>query len=183
MSTTINWGAFFKGFKMDMTMSIPARGAMLLAWAADKSAGTIIPYNIMLKYIMGYDHTPRTSSEEVESLRRKISSMRPILQDKYKRDMRNVSGVGARATVDDLDVVKSSMPGNVRRVNSAHKALARNAELVRIDRLPSSGPDKQWRDWYSQSVSPAIKALRSDERIKGLLPPAPVKPVKKDDAE
>jgi len=175
-SSTLDWNLFFRGFKIDTTMSIPHRIAFLLDWAASHNPSALIPYNVILKYVMGYGHTPRVNNDEVETLRRKLSSARPILQKKYKRDIRNVSGVGARATVDDLDLVKSSLPGNVRRVNSAHAALQRNAELVNVGKLPDHGPDKSWRDWYSRAVTPALKAIGSDERISKLLPPAP-KPV------
>jgi|HubBroStandDraft_2_1064218.scaffolds.fasta_scaffold00001_92 hypothetical protein len=175
-STVSDWNGFFRGFKIDMTMSISHRIAFLLDWAAKKNPYAIIPYNIILKYIMGFSHTPRMANEDVDTLRRKLPGCRPILQKKYKRDIRNVSGVGARATVDDLDLVKSSLPGNVRRVNSAHAALQKNSEMVNIAKLPDHGPDKQWRDWYAKTVSPALKALSDDPRVAKLLPPAPAKP-------
>lgn len=168
-----NWSTFFRGYKCDEKMTTAQRIAHLLNWAADHGPGVLIPYNIILKYIMGFEHTPRMGNEEVETLRRKLSSVRPHLQKTYSRDLKNVTGVGARATTDSLDLVKQSMPANVRRVNSSHAALKRNAELVDVAKLPASGPDKSWRDWYIKTVPPALKALQSDERIAKLLPPKP----------
>ena len=80
-----------------------------------------------------------------------------------------LSGLGVRATVDDLDVVKTTTVTVVARVNSAHNALKANAALVNPNRLPE-GSDKAW---YVRTVSPAIKALTDDPRMLKLLPPAP----------
>jgi len=172
-SRSSDWVLFFRHYKVDATMSLAQRIAHLLDWAAKKGVGVLIPYNVICRHIMGYNYTPRMNNEEVDGIRRKLSSARPHLQKKYKRDLRNVSGVGARATVDSIDLVKTSLPGNVRRVNSAHAALARNAELVDVAKLPEHGPDKAWKDWFQKTVSPAIKALSNDDRIAKLLPPAP----------
>jgi len=85
---------------------------------------------------------------------------------------RYVSGIGARATTDSTDVVKSTMPAAVRRVNSAHAALTSAAKLVDVTELPRTGADRGWTEWYGRTVTPALKALASDERITRLLPPA-----------
>lgn len=177
--TPTNWNTFFKGFKLphppgkpDKQLPTNHRIAFLLHWAREKGPGLVVPYNIILKFIMGFEHTPRTSNEEVELLRKKMSSVRPILQGKYKCDLKTVPGVGARATTDDLDTLKNTTVNAVKRVKSAHEALKRNTSNIDASKLPTSGPDKEWRDWYSQSVSPALKALGNDERIAKLLPPA-----------
>lgn len=167
-----NWDTFFRGFQMDMELSIPKRIALLLDWSAKKSPGTIVPYNIVQKHIMGFSHTPQMRTEAVQELRRKFASVRPLLQDKYKRDLFHLSGVGVRATTGDLDVVKTSLPGNVRRMNSARAALSKNVALVDAKKLPTSGPDRQITEWFMKVVSPAVRALATDERFERLLPPA-----------
>lgn len=177
---TTNWITFFKGYQVEMGMSIVKRIAHLLNWAADKDPEAIIPYNIVCRFIMGFDFTPKMGNQKVNEIRRSLSRARPILQDKYKRDLKNVSGVGVRATSrahGGIDVVKSTTGAAVKRVNSATQSLARNAKLVDPEKLPTQGPDKVYSDWYKKQVSPAIRMLASDERILKLLPPvvAPVK--------
>jgi len=190
-----NWNTFFKGMKIpsppgqpDRQMSLPRRIAFVLDWAAKKGPNIIVPYNVVLREIMGFTHTPRLSNKEVADLRKKLPVARPILQTEYKRDLYNVSGIGVRATTGDLDVVKATTPRAVARVHSAHEALRKNATLVRVDRLPESGPDRGWREWYAKAVTPAVKLLTSDPRFDKLLPPpssAPTSklPAKKDDGE
>jgi hypothetical protein len=177
-ATRGDWAEFFKGYKLDdalASLSLAKRTAHLLDWAARKGPGTLIPYNVILKGIMGYAHTPRIGNEEVDRFRHgPLGGARKYLQQQYKRDLKN-AGVGARATVDGLDVVKSVLPANVRRVNSAHAALGRAAKLVDPARLPAAGPDRAWVEWYARTVSPALKALAADDRIAKLLPPAPDK--------
>ena len=128
-----------------------------------------MPYNVIYREINGLEATPRVDNENVAIMRKKLAGVRPLLQKLYKRDLKNLSGLGVRATVDDLDVVKTTTVTVVARVNSAHNALKANAALVNPNRLPE-GSDKAW---YVRTVSPAIKALTDDPRMLKLLPPAP----------
>ena len=178
-----NWDTFFTGFKLphppgkpDKQLPISHRVAFLLDWAAKRDPEALVPYNIVLKTIQGLVTTPRMSSPDVERMRQQIPRARPILQGTYHRDLVNVSGVGVRATTGDLDVVKRVLPGTVRKVNRAHESLRRTAALVDVAKLPATGPDRGHREWMIRTVSPALKALKSDERIANLLPPAPPTP-------
>jgi hypothetical protein len=175
-----NWIQFFKNYQVESGMSIVKRIAHLLDWAANKDSEAIIPYNIICRFIMGFDFTPKMNNQKVDEIRSSLSRARPVLQEKYKRDLKNVSGVGARATNRShggIDVVKSTTGNAVKRVNSATAALTRNAKLIDPEKLPTQGPDKVYTDWYKKQVSPAIRMLTSDDRILKLLPPvvAPVK--------
>jgi hypothetical protein len=174
-----DWAAFFHGYKLTdalASLSLAKRTAFVLDWAAKRGPGVLIPANVLYKYVMGFSHTPRLKTEDVERFRANtISAARPVLQGQYKRDLKIVTGVGCRATTDSLDVVKATLPANVRRVNSAHAGLERAAKLVDPRALPEAGPDKGWTEWFGRAVSPALKALAADERIAKLLPPAPDK--------
>lgn len=162
-----NLDAIFRSFKLPESMSISNRIAFVLDWAAKKGPGTVIPYNIIYKHVYGVPNTPSTSNKDVVMLRKKLASARPILQKKYNRQLKSVAPLGARATTDSLDVVRSNIPSDVRRVNSAHAALQRTAKLVDVAKLPE-GADKSY---YVRTISPALKALASDERLAKLLPP------------
>ena len=171
-----NWATFFKGFKLphvagkpNKLPSIVQRIAYLLDWVAKRAPYQYVPYNVVFREINQLTVTPRMSNQDVARLRDKMSAVRPVLQRLYKRDLKNLSGVGIRATVDDLDVVRTTTGAAVRRVTSAHDALKRNAGLVSAAKLPD-GPDKAW---FVRTVSPAIRALTDDPRMAKLLPPAP----------
>ena len=171
-----DWKKFFIGYKLphppgkpDKQVPLMQRVAHLLDWAAKKAPGVVVPYNVIYKEINGLDQMPRMSNEEVQRLRTKFSGLRQLLRKMYKRDLKHVSGVGLRATVDDIDVVRTTTPQAVRRFNSAAEALKSNVALVNVAKLPE-GSDKSW---FVRAVSPAVKALSSDDRLLKLLPPAP----------
>lgn len=174
--TVTDWKRFFAGFKLphpegkpDKQLPLGHRIAYLLDYAAKKAPYNFVPYNVIYREINGLEATPRVDNENVAIMRKKLAGVRPLLQKLYKRDLKNLSGLGVRATVDDLDVVKTTTVTVVARVNSAHNALKANAALVNPNRLPE-GSDKAW---YVRTVSPAIKALTDDPRMLKLLPPAP----------
>jgi len=181
-----DWKKFFHGFKLphpsgkpDKMLPLVFRIAYLLDWVAKKAPYNFVPYNVVYKEANALDATPRSSNEDVARLRTKLSSCRPILQKLYKRDLKNLSGIGVRATVDDLDVVKTTTRTAVRRFNSAGEALKKNAALVNPNKLPE-GADKSW---FTRTVSPAVKALTTDDRMLKLLPPAPAPKAKPESSE
>lgn len=169
-----DWKKFFANFKLphppgkpDKLPPIKHRIAFLLDYVAKRAPYNFVPYNVVYKEIMGLEATPRMSNEDVARLRGKLSAVRPLLQQLYKRDLKNLSGFGVRATVDDLDVVKTTTHAAVARFNSAGNALKKNAALVNPEKLPA-GPDK---NWFTNAVRPAVRALVDDPRILKLLPP------------
>jgi hypothetical protein len=184
-----NWNVFFKGMKLphppgqpDKQLSIARRIAFVLNWTAERAPNILIPYNVVLREIMGFTHTPRLGGKEVDAIRKKLASSRPILQEEYKRDLHNVSGLGCRATTGALDVAKHTTPRIVGRLRSDRDALRKNAALVNVAKLPETGPDKGVRDWFVKTVSPMVKLLSTDARFDKLLPPPSAEP-KKDDGE
>jgi hypothetical protein len=181
-----DWKRFFQGFKLphppgkpDKMLPLGHRIAFLLDWAAKKAPYNFVPYNVVYKEINGLEATPRTTNEDVTRMRRLLTSVRPLLQRTYKRDIKNLSGFGVRATVDDLDVVKTTTGAAVRRFNSAGEALKKNAALVNPSKLPE-GSDKAW---FTRTVSPAVNALSNDPRMLKLLPPGPIMTSKSNGSE
>jgi hypothetical protein len=171
-----DWKKFFIGYKLphppgkpDKQVPLMHRVAHVLDWVARKAPGQVVPYNVIYKEINGLDVMPRMSNDDVQRLRARFAGLRGLLRKMYKRDLVHVSGVGLRATVDDDDVVRTTTPAAVRRYNSATEGLKSNAALVNVANL-SEGRDKTW---FTRAVSPAIKALSSDDRLLKLLPPAP----------
>ena len=114
-----DWGAFFKSYKLTdalSSLSLSKRAAHALDWTATRAPGVVVPYNVVLKVVMGYSHTPRLGNEEVERFRSgALGDARRHLRSQYRRDLKSVSGVGVRATVDGLDVVKSTLPASVQK--------------------------------------------------------------------
>jgi hypothetical protein len=166
--STKGWNVKIRAYKHDERMPQVHRIAHFLNWCAIHLPNQTPPYNISCKAINGYAHTPRVNNEEVVSTRRRTSMARKVLQQKYNRDLKTVPGVGARATVDSVDIVKATLPGRVSRINSAVKGLQDSAALVDVNKLPPKSPE---RVWFENNITPGIKALTTDERIQRLLPP------------
>lgn len=183
-----NWKHFFSDFKMphpkgkpDKQPPLTHRVAHVLDWAARKNPGAMVPYNVLYMVIMGLERLPLSNNEDVERLRKRLPASRPILQRLYKRDIYNLSGVGVRATVDGVDIVKTRLEASVRRVVSAHENLNRTAALVDVAKLPEHGPNKGCREFFVKTVSP-IKQL-SDRIARLALPPAPAAKTPSDTGE
>lgn len=166
--STKGWNTKIRAYKHDEKLTQIQRIAHFLNWGAVHLPNQTFPYNIICKAIMGYGHTPRVNNEEVDATRRRTSMARRVLQQKFKRDLKSIPGVGARATVDSIDVVKATLPGRVSRVNSAVKGLQESAALVDVNKLPAKSAE---RVWFENHITPGIKALTTDERIQRLLPP------------
>jgi hypothetical protein len=120
----------FKGYHHDATMTIPERTAHALDWAAAHNGGMIVPYNILLKAVMGYNRMPRLKTEEVEALRRKMSRARQLLEKVYGRALVAVTGIGVRATVDGEDAVRNSAKPAGARLERAAQIFKDRLALV-----------------------------------------------------
>lgn len=156
-----------KMYAPDHEDSLPRRGAHFLNWAAERYPKEYIPYNFVVRAIMGYGRTPRMDSEEVERYRGKMTRIRQILQNDYGRELTSSPGIGVRATVADDDILRTEMMRKVKRFRSAKAAMEKTASLISVARLPAS---KEKR-WFENDVASILKTLKSPAFEKKLLPP------------
>ncbi len=153
--------------------SLPQRAAHFLDWAAARYPKQYVPYNLLLKAVLGTSTTPSLHSSDVEQMRGRMSRVRVILQRKYARDLDSMPGVGARATVDDADTLVTSMPKRVASLRRAKTAVATTASLIDPAKIPNTADMAPWKRWMNASVGDVLRTLNSPEFEKKLLPPSP----------
>jgi hypothetical protein len=149
----------------------PDRSAHFLDWAAKHYPKSYVPYNYLLKAIMGYERTPRLDSEDVDRLRSNLTRIRTILQEIYGRDLDTQPGVGVRATVDDADTTTVALPKKMRRLRSAQVGLKKTVDLIDLSKLPSTADMVPWKRWLTTDVKTIMKTLDSPDFAKRMLPP------------
>jgi len=153
-------------YPLDEKLSMPKRIAHCLDWCAQECPNQYVPFQILLKAVMGYGKTPNANSKEVEGLRSKWTPVRRILLEQYQRDLVVERGVGVRATDGSEDVAKNTLGVKVRRFERSKQAIEKTLAIVDV----SSIKDKQLRTWVGE-LRPAFKMLSSPDFVKKLLPP------------
>jgi hypothetical protein len=161
----------FDGYKYVEGMSRPERLAHALDWAAARYPKQWVAYNILLKAIYGYAHTPKLRSQEVEGIRSGMSRVRSILATRYARGLTTEIGLGVRATAGDEDTLKTDMVAQSRRFASAARGYARTAELIDPTKIKPTEDNKKLLHWLKQEVRPRLAQIQSPDYLRKLLPP------------
>lgn len=161
-------GIDIKAYKFDQEVSLTRRAAHFLDWLAKKSPYQFVQYNVVLRAIMGYNRTPRLTSEEVERLHRNMGRAKLILETEYERGMMTMPSVGVRATVDDNDRAKNELPKKMRRLASAKESVERTVNSID----PRKITDSRVKRWLRSDVGGILRALKSADFDAKALPPA-----------
>lgn len=157
-------------FPLDNALTMPHRIAAFLDWWAKRHPYDFAAYNEILKAVMGYQRLPRLDTEEVEQIRGTVGRAEPILHEKYQRALVRSRGVGARATVDDIDVIRNKQVGRARRVERAIVALAHTGELIDVKRIPDNPANRDLKQWYSRDLNGILKQVSAPEYLAKMLP-------------
>lgn len=148
-------------FVKDDAAPLSTRCADFLHWLCQKRPEVFVAPNIAVKAIMGYGHTPRLKSDEVDKLRSKYGTIRKVLRAKYNRDLIVEAGAGIRASVDDADVLVSSLPKFVKKLDSARSAVIQADNLIDMKKVPNTPELAAHRAWHDKQVKPLNKLLIS----------------------
>lgn len=147
-------------------LSMPKRIAHCLDWCAREFPNQIVPFQMLLKAVMGYERTPKSDSKEIDQLRKRWTVVRKILIKDYSRDLHVERGMGARATDGSEDVARHTLGIKVRRFNGAKKSVEQTLAIIDSKNIK----DKSLRSWVD-GLTPAFKALSAPDFEKKLLPP------------
>lgn len=153
-------------YSLDEKLSMPRRIAHCLDWCAKECPQQYIPFQILLKAVMGYAKTPLATSKEVESLRQKWTSVRKVLLEHYRRDLVVERGIGVRATDGSEDVAKTTLGVRVRRFEGARQMVEKTLAIIN----PSEIKDRKLKA-YVTDITPVFKQLSSPAFSEKLLPP------------
>lgn len=154
------------------TLTLNQRAAHFLDWAARNMPGEAIPYNVVVRTIMGYTRLPSLKSEEVARFKSNLTSqVRKILLTKYGRELITVIGVGTRATVDDADRLVHVAPKRARRLNAARAAFVVTATGINLANVPDTPRYIALKRWLATDVRGVLAAVNSPSFAQKLLPP------------
>lgn len=158
-------------YKVNLEMSKTHRVAHFLDWAATNMPSQYHQYNVIVRVINGYRHTPKIGSKEVEQIRNCMSRVQKILRSEYNRGYHSMPSVGVRATTDSADVIRNDLTRKANRLINAKRAVDETAAIVDVSSLPNTEDGKRLSSYFRE-VTNASKLL-SNDRISKLLPPAP----------
>lgn len=133
----------FTTYRPDQKQQIVERAAHALDWAATRFPGQVVPYNLLLKGVMGYAKMPRLQSNEVDQLRKRTSRIRKLLEKVYGRALITVTGVGVRASVDSEDAIRNAVKPAGQRLERAAQLFKQRMGLVN----PAEVKDKELQSW------------------------------------
>jgi hypothetical protein len=160
----------FDTYKLDEKASTVERTANALDWAANHYPKQLVPYNILLKAIMGYGFLPRLNSSAVVDLRSTMSRVKKTLRIKYGKGLVSEPGAGVRATVDSADQLRTDVRRAASRHHSSGKALAAAASLVDMSEVPNTPENKKLIQWAKTGLKEQLAQIDSPE-FKKLLEP------------
>jgi len=164
--------------------SIRGRTAEFLCWAREKYPYQTMTYEEITQAIFSLGRLPDVRSKHTRSVRGQMSSAGKKLMDDFNTTLITERGVGARAAVDDTDVLRESIPKAVERHRQTAVALQRTADQVHPDNLKkqlAELPDDKEKEellalarWFNDDLSKYVKKLKQPQQTAALLPPPPV---------
>jgi hypothetical protein len=162
----------FQSFNVNSQLSIPERTAQALDWAARTYPRQLVPYNVLLQAVMGFEKMPRLNDQQIEQLRSKMGRVRVILRTKYARGLVSEPGAGVRATVDSADQLKTAVVRSAARHHRSGVALASETSLVNINEVPNTPENAKLVKWYKTDLRTTLAQIGSPQFHK-LLEPVP----------
>jgi hypothetical protein len=157
-------------YKFDPEMSQTKRIAHFLDWASQHMPKEFLPYNVVLKAVMGYKHLPRLDTKEVLFIRHAITRVRKTLLDTYKKGLVSMPGVGVLATVDDADMVINDVAKKGQRVQSAVNSFTASVNVVNPANIPKTAEMAPYQKYIRQAKDVAA-LFGTSEFMQKLLPP------------
>jgi len=166
--------------------SVCGRIAEFLNFCAqeDRYPHSIITYEEITQAIFSLGRLPDGRSKHVKSTRGQTCSAGRILMEKYKRSLITLRGVGARASVNDSDVLRESVTKDAERHRQTGEKLKKTVDLVSPERLKEQTDglkgDPVLREemltlseWLTNTVKKYVRSLENPKTAAALLPPPP----------
>lgn len=152
-------------FEVDHGMSIPARVAAYLDWAARTAPTRPISFQQICKVVMQLPRVPTEKDRRTQSVRLAIRRAKPILMNRYRRGIVPHPGFGVRATIDSEDVARTQFQADKRRAVSALKSIDRTSSLINASEID----DRELKASVT-STRKVMRLLISNDVFNKLLP-------------
>lgn len=162
-----------EAFPLDAKLSKTARIAAFLDFWAAEHPYDFVQYNEVLKAIEGYGYLPRLENKDCDGVRNRCHGAGRILRVKFKRELVRHQGLGVRATVDSMDVIRHVQTKRSAKIENAIKAAAETDANVDIRSIPDTPENAPLKTWYKRDMKSLLKQLSSPEVMARMLPPPP----------
>lgn len=162
--------------------SISGKVCEFLLWAREKYPKYFILHEEITQAIFSLGRMPTKSSKHVRSVANAMGRARKVMKDKFQQDIIVQRGVGARATVDDLDVMTTSVMRDVEKHERTARNLKETVGLIdskQLDKLIAEAPAEIRDDlaiskqYFQEYLMKYMKLLEKPTNVKALLPPIP----------
>jgi hypothetical protein len=147
------------------------RAAHFFDWAATYYPKQWVPWNWTLQAILGQARTPKQDAHAVLALRDSGGRIREVLQKDYQRDFTVGKGLGARATKDSEDVLKTQGVKTSRRIQGAIRAAQKTLDLINPKQIPDTAENRPWKRWLARGFNGAMREIGTEAFHKKLLAP------------
>lgn len=163
--------------------SIRGRIVEFLLWCAELYPHSIVTYEEITQAIFSLGRIPDQRSKHVKSVRGQMASASKVLLDKHEKTLITCRGVGARASVDNIDKLEQSIPKetvNFARAATKLSKVSDSIDGVALDKEIAALIDPTHREeleimsgWWKELQQKIIKSLKKPAAAKALLPPPP----------
>lgn len=162
--------------------SISGRVCEFLFWAGQRHPKSIITYEEITQAIFSLGSKPTMANKLVKSAQSALSRARKSMKAKYRQDILTEKGVGARITIDDIDVLTTSVMRDAESHRRSVKKLQSTVSLINhktLDQLIEEAPPDIKEDleitraWFKDSLLKLAKHYDKPGTEKALLPPVP----------
>jgi hypothetical protein len=146
--------------------TIPQRCAQYLDNCAKKWPYQLIRYDEVYRNIHLLKKRGNTTLQDIKRTKQQVRSCQKWLAE-YGRHL-VLGEMGARAAVDDLDIVTNVAPKKMSRVVASIKAAQQMDALVNTKNLPKGNP---MADWYRGDFRPVLGQLtKAREELMSAVP-------------
>lgn len=159
-------------YKLDIGMSISARQAEALHWAAEHHPGVFIDARTLTKVVYGLPKPPAQGALEVKRVKQATGTANRYLNEKYGREIVVERGVGLRGSTGHYDKAANVLPRRTARLASASRAVERTVAGIDVREIPNTPECKPVRDFALRCTKGLLPMLQSDDWKNRLLPPA-----------
>jgi hypothetical protein len=152
-------------FKFEEGLSMYERAAAYLWFYAQKEPEMFVPYNELLKRVMGYRRVPAIGTREVDLFRAKGQGIRAALIRMHKCSMVTAPGYGWRATIGSEDISLHVIPKQLSRASGMLRTAHNTMEIIDARKLSPAR-----RAWYEKNVGKLSLMTKQLEEARKSLP-------------
>lgn len=127
------------------------RAVAFLLWAAQNLPYRFTPVAHLVRVAQNLDRTPREDTPRVKLFKsNRISRIRKILREEYRKGLESRPAFGYRATVDESDALRSTEERSVQQHRNSGRRLRQVHDMIDPSKL--RGEDRKLYDTHGEGL-------------------------------